>query len=193
MKANDRNITNQPEPRDLIHRSLNGDPEAFGELVAAYQQYAYALAFRLLLNEEDSEDIVQESFLRVWRHLSEYDPRRKFTTWLYAIVTNLCYDRLRAMRIRTYRPLHEVGASEFTGTGGDSGPEQDYTNQVLRQRLGRLVAGLSPTQRVVFILRDLQELTVKEVAKILKISEGAVKSNLYYARKSLRERLKDFG
>jgi len=193
MKTSDPNIISETERLELLRRGVNGDLEAFGELVAAYQQFAYALAFRLLLNEEDAEDVVQESFLRVWRHLAGYDTRRKFTTWLYSIVTNLCYDRLRALQVRAHRALHEVGEPEFAGERGASGPEQDCTNEMLRRRLGRLVAGLSPTQRVVFILRDLQELTVKDVAKILAISEGAVKSNLYYARKSLRERLKDFG
>lgn len=186
------NNTDEPDVQDLICRSLEGDHLAFGEMVKMYQKYAFALAFRLLLNEEDAEDVVQESFLRVWRHLPKYDVNQKFTTWLYAIVTNLCHDHLRRLKVRSQNTLHEVKEPEYARDSDCSQPEQDCTNQMLKKRLSLLVADLSSTQRVVFILRDLQELTVKDVARILGISEGAVKSNLYYARKSLRERLKDF-
>ena len=79
----------------IIERSRGGDGEAFRLLVKAHQGYAYALAFRLVCDDEAAKDVVQESFIRIWKHLPEYRPTVKFTTWMYRIVVNLSYDRLK--------------------------------------------------------------------------------------------------
>ena len=86
---------------ETIIRCKSGDMSAFQSLVEEYQIYAYKLAFRLLCSEDEAKDVVQESFIRVWRHIQKYDLRSKFTTWLYKIVTNLCYDHLKARNRRT--------------------------------------------------------------------------------------------
>ena len=90
----------QPIPDEIIERSRRGEREAFRVLVEHHQSYAFALAFRLVCDEDAAKDIVQESFIRVWKHLSEYRPTVKFTTWLYRIVVNLSYDRLKTDRRR---------------------------------------------------------------------------------------------
>ena len=87
MEARTSEIT-QPDP-DIIDKCRKRDEKAFKVLVEQFQRYAFNLAFRLVLNEEDAKDIVQESFIRIWRHISRYDSNVLFTTWLYKIVTNL--------------------------------------------------------------------------------------------------------
>lgn len=166
----------------LLNRCKNQDLKAFRELVETHQEYAYALAYRMVFNREDAEDIVQETFLRVWRNLSRYDPERKFTTWLYPIVTNLCYDHLRS-RARQNR-------NDFPVDSGNPGSSALDTNDDFLPILRQFVETLSAQQRVVFILRDFQNLSIFETAKVLDISEGTVKTNLYHARHALREKLK---
>jgi len=177
-------LTNR-QIRRLLRNSLRGDTRAFRSIVETYQSYAYALAYRILAQQEDAEDVVQDAFLRVWRHAADYKPGIKFTTWLYSIVSNLCYDRLR-MRQRQ---------NEFSTAGEPENlsdtPLQGDAAGGLLHNIHRVLRDLPHQQQMVFILRDLQDLSVKEVASILDISESAVKSNLHYARKQLRGLLKD--
>ncbi|MCF7805384.1 MAG: sigma-70 family RNA polymerase sigma factor [Candidatus Marinimicrobia bacterium] len=170
--------------RTLLHRCRNGNTNAFSEIVKQYQSYAYSLAIRLLWNAEDAEDAVQECFLRIWKNFASYDPERKFTTWLYTIVTNICYDMLRRRQRDTeLRGKDSVDISELQHAPRNSANTADTIVQ-----LKCLASGLPVQQRLVFILRDVQDLSVFETAEILAISENAVKSNLYYARRALRER-----
>ena len=80
---------------EIISLCIKGNKEAFRRLVEKYQPYAYALSLRLLCHEEDAKDVVQECFIRVWHHLHKFNRKNKFTTWLYTIVSNLCYDRIK--------------------------------------------------------------------------------------------------
>jgi RNA polymerase sigma-70 factor (ECF subfamily) len=172
--------------REILTRCIEGDGEAFRLLVERHQSYGYALAYRLLWNEEDARDIVQEAFVRVWQHLSRFNPEHRFTTWFYRIVTNLCYDRMRAKR--RSRALARASAREVPMA---SDVEEAYDHRTLAARIRRLAEDLKPRQRSVFILRDLQNLSVEETARVLGISKGAVKSNLYHARRNVRKRLEE--
>ena len=165
----------------LIKRSRAGDSLAFRQIVTGYQSYAYSLAVRLLCHEEDAKDAVQEAFIRVWKHLDRYDSTIKFSTWLYKIVTHLCYDRLRTRkRMKT--------VSRFPDQPSDH-PEKLYESRDLIARIRRLVHTLSAKQRLVFVLRDLQDQSVEDTARILNMSRSSVKSNLSLARKKIRERV----
>ena len=95
-----RNIVNDQNDKvqDMIWRSREGDLSAFQQLVEHYQHYAYILAFRLLGDDEDAKDAVQEAFIRVWKHIKNFNLSSKFTTWFYRIVTNLCLDRIKAQK-----------------------------------------------------------------------------------------------
>ena len=179
-------IISQPDP-DIIDRCRKRDEKAFSLLVEQFQSYAFSLAFRLVLNEDDAKDIVQESFIRVWRHISHFDSSVLFTTWLYKIVTNLCYDNLKSGRRRNNAKL-ELADNQALLTPGDN-ISRDFMNKDLIRKIRQLSKDLTIKQRMVFVLRDLQELSVKEVCKILNLSEGAVKTNLYLARLNIRERI----
>lgn len=171
---------------EVIARARNGDMQAFRQLVDMHQQFAYRVAFRLLANHDDARDVVQESFIRVWKNLPRFDDRSKFTTWLYKIVVHLCYDDLRSAYKR-----YKCDA-DCRDRSWEQLPIQEESGDAdMIEHYRRLSAGLKPRQQVVFILRDLEELELGEIAAILKISVGAVKSNLYYARLNIRQKAKE--
>jgi RNA polymerase sigma-70 factor (ECF subfamily) len=176
----------QPDT-DIINQCKKRDEKAFKILVEKFQIYAFNLAFRLVLNEDDAKDIVQESFIRVWRHIGHYDAKVLFTTWLYKIVTNLCYDSLKSSGRRNHAELDLAnGQACLSSKDTVSG---SIENKDLIRKIKQFSKDLTIRQRMVFVLRDLHELSVKEVCKILDLSEGAVKTNLYLARLNIRERI----
>jgi RNA polymerase sigma-70 factor (ECF subfamily) len=153
----------------LIEDAQKGDVTAFEEIVRYHQSYAYAIAFRFFCDEDDAEDVVQESFIRIWNHLKNFDPKMKFTTWMYKIVVNLCYDKDDYI--------------ESTNL------ERDLTNKETAALIKHIADGLSEKQRMIFLLRDIQELTIEEVAVITGMSDAAIKTNLFFARKNIRKKI----
>lgn len=173
------------EIADLAEAAAGGDSAAFGALVRNTQSYAYALAFRLLCNDQDARDTVQDAFVRVWEHVREFDRSRKFTTWLYAIVSNLSMDRLRSRKRRL--SLFVSQSDEDPVDPNDL--ESIHSNAQLAKIIRKLTGQLPPTQRLVFVLRDLQNLSVDEVVQASGLSNGSVKTNLHLARKRIHELL----
>ena len=173
----------------LILRSKQGDRDAFRELVDAHQQYAFALAFRVLCDEDDARDVVQESFISIWKHILEYNPRNLFTTWMYRIVTNKAKDRLKANIRRENVMSRDVPA--MNAASGSNMLDQELANKDLAERIRSLAENLPITQRLVFILRDIQDLSVPETAEALSISQGSVKTHLSHARAYLRRAITD--
>lgn len=171
---------------DLLVRCKRGDTAAFRSLVERYTPYAFALAFRFVADDNDAEDIVQDSFIRVWNNLAMFDERKKFSTWFYRIVVNLCYDRLR--RDRRWRSLFQATRSDEAVDGIDETADvhAKTENADLAFHIHHFAECLPLKQRTVFILRDFQNLTIEEVADIMHISTASVKTNLCYARQSLR-------
>jgi RNA polymerase sigma-70 factor, ECF subfamily len=188
--GNPRSYNEQMPPPTIIPPAIRiGDTAAFEELVRQYQPYAYSLAVRMLGNDHEAEDAVQEAFIRVWRSLDRYDPAVRFTTWLYRIVTNLCLDHLRSRRRRNWVSISDDGDEKNNDVQGGSDPSDQTSGDDLLSIIRKLSAGLPETQRTVFVLRDLQDLPIQEVCAITGLSEGSVKTNLYYARRKLREQL----
>jgi RNA polymerase sigma-70 factor (ECF subfamily) len=181
----------QPDRKvdDIIRQCKAGDSRAFAHLVRSHQAYAFTLAFRMLSDEDEASDIVQESFIRVWKNMNRYDPSQKFTTWLYAIVSRLCLDRIQSLaRFRKlFRREDDTTGLEWPYDPTD--PEKVLTNREIATIIEQLAGDLSPTQRLVFTLRDLQQCTIEEVCEITGLSNGSVKTNLSYARRRIRHRL----
>jgi RNA polymerase sigma-70 factor (ECF subfamily) len=176
---------------DVLQQCKNGNTLAFREVVRKYERYAYILAFRNLLNEDDAKDVVQESFIRVWKHIRLFDNRIKFTTWLYRIVVNLCYDSLKTKKrkekvITTNMEYLEILCDPENNLDKNVGDKQ------LAEIIESLAENLSFKQRLVFILRDLQELSIAEVSAILNMSKNSVKTNLVFARKNIRQKLEKY-
>ncbi|MBF8296398.1 MAG: putative polymerase ECF-type sigma factor [Bacteroidetes bacterium] len=172
---------------NVVTRSQCRDLAAFEQLVRKYQPYAFSLAMKFLCDEAEASDVVQDSFLRVWKNIDRYDPNQKFTTWLYKIVVNLCVDRFRALK----RSRNIFLSRDRDPVMEDLPDERDWETMRSHEQLAdiiRTLSGqLSRKQRLVFTLRDLQDLTVDEVAEITGLSIGSIKTNLHYARKSIRD------
>ena len=169
---------------DLVERSKQRDTAAFRQLVETCQPLVFRLAFRLLCSEDEAKDIVQETFIRVWLHLHKYDYRNRFSTWLYKIACNLCYDRLRKMK----RAATNIDLSELD-VPDDHNIEQSFANRDLKEWITALTHDLTPKQRLVFMLNDIEGLELEEIEKITGLSRAKIKSNLYLARQYIRRKI----
>jgi len=172
---------------DAVAGSRRGDLASFEQLVRTHQPYVFSLAMKFLSDEAEAADVVQESFLRVWKHLDRYDSGQKFTTWLYKIVANLCIDRLRSLQRSRRVVLSGSQDSTLEDIPDERSWEALHSHEQLAEIVRMLSGQLSDKQRIVFTLRDLQDLSVDEVVEITGLSVGSVKTNLHYARRSIRE------
>ena len=173
----------------LIEDAQKGDVTAFKKIVKCHQSYAYAIAFRFFCDEDDAEDVVQESFIRIWNHLHDFDSKMKFTTWMYKIVVNLCYDKAKSnkRRMSVFARLNDNFSQDDCIENTDI--ERDLTNKETVALIKHIADGLSEKQRMIFLLRDIQDLTIEEVAVITGMSESAIKTNLFFARQNIRKKL----
>ena len=180
------NVTDTNE--QIIARCQRGDLAAFRELVEANQAYGYAIAYRLLGDKEESRDVVQESMIRIWKHIGQLDAGRKFSTWYYRIVVNLCYDHLKWKK-RQRRKINDLRDLTVTEENSPVNPEILLEKKEWAEAVRQGADGLPLKQKTVFVLRDLQGLSIEEVRQVTGLTAGAVKSNLYYARKALHKKL----
>jgi len=174
----------QESELDLIKRATRGEGQAFRQLVETHQGLAYSIAFRFTRDEMESEDIVQNAFIKLWTSLSKYNKEFRLKTWLSKIVTNLCLDYLKSGRRK-----HMTDKSLSDEMPIPSQPENKLEENELKSIVYYLAEQLTEKQRAVFILRDLQMLEVEEVCQVLEMTPGNLKSNLYYARLKIKEGL----
>ncbi len=179
-------MTDPEEIQRLIQQSQHGETSAFARLVARHQSLVYRLAFRMLCDEEEAKDITQETFVKVWLSLHTYKPSFRFSTWIYKIACNLCYDRLRSgQRASHHRPLTDPDLH----IASDEDIELTLHNKELGQLILRFTDELTPKQRLVFVLRDVEDRDLSEIELITGLSPEKIKSNLYLARKNIREKI----
>jgi RNA polymerase sigma-70 factor (ECF subfamily) len=181
----------------LVARAREGDLAAFNELVNSYSRKIFRLAKHITQNDEDAEDVLQETFLKAFEHLGDFQGQSKFYTWIVRIAVNESLMKLRKRKSDRSVPLDEpVDTGEDTVVREiavwDENPEQQYSREELGQILDEAVQGLRPAFRTVFVLRDIEELSTEETAEALGISVPAVKSRLLRARLQLREKLTRF-
>lgn len=175
----------------LIKRSQNGDIDAFEELIKDYKKVAYNIALRVLCNKEDAEDISQEALVKVYKNINSFNMQSTFKVWLYRIVMNTCFDFKRKKKIITYsidKPI-ESEENEFAPDIPDnsSNPDIIIQNKLESQILYESIDKLDEDFKTVIVLRDLQNLSYKEIANILSCNEGTVKSRLNRARNKLKD------
>ncbi|MDR1154041.1 MAG: RNA polymerase sigma factor [Bacteroidales bacterium] len=181
---------NSEKIENLVERSKQRDTAAFRQLVEASRPLVFRLAFRLLCSEDEAKDIVQETFIRVWLHLHRYQNHTRFSTWLYRIACNLCYDRLRTMKRSQGAFSTGIDLSEWDTPDGDD-VEQSVINRDLKELITALTHDLTPKQRLVFTLRDIEGLELEEVREITGMSGAKIKSNLYLARQYIRNKISE--
>jgi RNA polymerase sigma-70 factor, ECF subfamily len=177
----------------LIARSRGGDYRAFEELILEHQGYSYALAVRFLGNPEDAREVVQDVFLRIWTRLHVFDPARAFKVWLSRIIVNACLDRIRDRKRRSALLMKGDLMPDDPSGDPQDGPEQEHAKREFFSQVVKMAECLPPRQRAVFILRDLEDLEMEEIAAALAMSSGTVKSNLCHARRAIRKGLMELG
>jgi RNA polymerase sigma-70 factor (ECF subfamily) len=181
---------NDPD-KELIGMVLSGRTEAFEPLVTPYRGPLLAFASRLTRDREEALEVCQETLLRAYRSLARFDVSRPFKNWLFQIAANEARDRYRARaRERAALPAAADGAPSATTGSASSDPEAGHDRRELRDGIMRALAALSPREREVFVLRDLEELDIRETSRVLGCSSLAVRVHLSSARRKLRERIR---
>jgi RNA polymerase sigma-70 factor (ECF subfamily) len=178
----------------LVAQAREGDKVAFGELVRRYEGKIFRLAQHITQNREDAEDVLQETFLKAYEHLDQFQGNSKFYTWVVRIAVNQSL-----MKLRRRKTDRSVSLDETIDTGEDTivreiaawgeDPEERFSREELGEILDSAVKGLETPYRSVFVLRDIEELSTEETANALGLSIPAVKSRLLRARLQLREKL----
>jgi len=178
----------------IVAQARLGNATAFNELLRRYERKIFRLALHITQNREDAEDVLQESFLKAYEHLDQFQGQSKFYTWIVRIEVNQAL-----MKLRKRKSDRSVSLDETIDTGEDNigreiaawdeNPEEKYSRDELNRILTSAIDGLAPIYRAVFVLRDIDGLSTEEAAEALDLSVPAVKSRLLRARLQLREKL----
>jgi len=172
-----------------VDRLRRGDARAFEELVIAYQHRVFGVALRMLGSRAEAEEAAQEVFLRAHRAIADFRGDAKLSTWLYAIASRLCMNRLTSGERRLLREGEETLARI---PSGHASPADELERSERDAALHRAIAELSDERRMVVVLRDLEGLSYEEIASALDLELGTVRSRLHRARMDLKEKLERF-
>lgn len=185
------------DDRELVRRAQGEDQEAFEELVRRHQHRVFAVAGGILRRREDVEDIAQQVFVKAYFSLKRFDQRAAFSTWLYKITVNECWDLLRKKKVRplvyesdlSEEQARQVISAEQKGGGG---PDISDTLEA-RERVERLLEGLDERDRFMLILKEVEGFAVEEIAEVLDLNANTVKVRLFRARRRIVDRVRKRG
>lgn len=185
------------EEQQCIKKAAQGDASAFEELVVRYQEQVYRLCLRMSGNAEDAADLTQEAFVKVWKNLDTFQFDAAFSTWLYRLASNCCLDFLRSKKRRPTVSLTMETDEEDEQTvelpDESPTPEEAAISKEERENLQLAMQSIEPEQRQILTLRVVNDLSYTDIAQVLGIREGTVKSRLSRARESLRKKLTEIG
>ena len=177
------------DDRELVRRAQGEDQAAFEELVRRHQQRVTAVAGGILRQREDVEDIAQQVFVKAYFSLKRFDQRAAFSTWLYKITVNECWDLLRKRKVRPLvyeSDLSEEQARQYGAPEERSAPAPDVSDKlVARQQVQKLLECLDERDRMMLILKEVEGFAVEEIAEILDINANTVKVRLFRARRRI--------
>ena len=181
------------DEQTLVQRARNGEKGAFRELIELYRKKIYYLSLDLTGNHHDAEDLSQEVFIKAYRSLKNFRGDAKFNSWLYRITVNTCISQRRKKSLAAMT-LQEDFESEstpqfFSESESSHNPERHAEASMMQQHINSALQQLTPRERSVFVLRHYNDLPLKEIAQILKITEGTVKSMLFRAIQRLQKEL----
>jgi RNA polymerase sigma-70 factor (ECF subfamily) len=177
--------------RDLVERAAKGDQRAFAELVGRHQRRAGVVAYGIVRNAEDSREVVQDAFVRVWKHLGDFSGQASFSTWLYRIVYNLSIDLLRrrspgqAVELDERTDL-EGAPSELLPYRGETDPFSSVDRSRLVAAMQKALDQLPAYHRTVIVLREVEGLSYEEIAEATSVPKGTVMSRLFHARRKMQ-------
>jgi len=183
--------------RELVRLAQAEDREAFEELIRRHQHRVFAVAGGILRRREDVEDIAQQVFVKAYFSLKRFDQRAAFSTWLYKITVNECWDLLRKKKVRPL--VYESDLSEeqarqviTSGEKGNSGPDVSERIEA-RERVERLLEGLDERDRLMLILKEVEGFSIEEIAEVLDLNGNTVKVRLFRARRRIVSQAKKRG
>lgn len=196
MPAQSSTLTGDNEGA-LIRRAQSGDRAAFDALVRLYDQHVLRLVLKVVQSQEEARDLYQEAFLKIYRSLVRFRFESQFSTWLYRVVMNVCFDYLRRQKNReeVQAPEAEENDTDFFHTIADtqpaSDPEKSLRAEEIRKRIERALRRLGPRERMVFELRHFQGLRLRAIGEMCGTSEETAKNSLFRATQKLRIELGD--
>jgi RNA polymerase sigma-70 factor (ECF subfamily) len=182
--------------RSLLRRLRNRDERAFRELIEAHRDRVYNICYRMLGNRHESEDVAQEVFITVFKQIETFREEAKFSTWLYRVAVNHCKNRLKYLKRRFDKSKDELDDDNTTGANGTpigapqpSAPDRALEGAQMEKLMQDAIAALEEDQRIVVVLRDVEDLSIEEICEITGLPDGTVKSRLHRARLVLRKKL----
>ena len=173
----------------LIERASGGDPAAFNQLMAMHEKRMYAVALRMFANREDAQDCLQEAMLRIYRAIGGFKGQSSFSTWVYRITMNTCLDELRRKKNRPSTSLDNLLDQGWSPSDGDNAPERRAIQSETRKTLVGAIRELPEDMRSAIVLRDVQGYSYDEIAQMLDVNVGTIKSRISRGREKLREKL----
>ena len=189
-----RSDPGREEEAALIGRIQSGERELFYELIRPYERRVFVIAFTILRNEADAEDAVQDAFLKAFKYLAQFRFESRFSTWLIQVAINEARLRLRKSHLEIMRPIEDQMNEDGSYTPRDFTdwreiPSEALERKEIREKLIAALGSLAQKYREVFVLRDVEHMSIEETAQALGISAGAVKTRLLRARLMLRDLL----
>ncbi len=185
------------DDRELVRRAQREDKEAFEELIRRHQHRVFAVAGGIVRRREDVEDIAQQVFVKAYFSLKRFDQRAAFSTWLYKITVNECWDMLRKKKVRPLvyeADLSEEQARQVLSSAEKGKEEPDISDRLeARQRVERLMEGLDERDRLMLILKEVEGFSIEEIAEVLNLNANTVKVRLFRARRRVVSQAKARG
>jgi RNA polymerase sigma-70 factor (ECF subfamily) len=175
------------DDRQLVESIRSGDTSSFEQLVRRKTSKVYSLCYRIIGNAEDAKDISQLVFIKLWENLSKYDPHFAFDTWLYRMVTNVAIDFLRNKQSRENAINSNL---RLVRTSSDAEQGVVVQRKEIENVFNAVSAVLSPKQKTIFVMREMDDLPSSEIAKVLGCRESTVRNHLFNARKLMQQQLK---
>jgi RNA polymerase sigma-70 factor, ECF subfamily len=178
-----------------IKQVLRGDQDAFAEVIELYKDKVFQICFRMLGNRHEAEDISQEAFIRAYVNIHTFNQKRKFSTWLYRIATNLCIDRIRKKKPDYFLDAEVKGTEGLTMYSQVAAegqlPEEEVEEMELQAEIQRQILKLPDKYRSVIVLKYIEELSLQEISEILDLPLGTVKTRIHRGREALRKQLRN--
>jgi RNA polymerase sigma-70 factor (ECF subfamily) len=175
------------DDRQLVESIRSGDTSSFEQLVRRKTSKVYSLCYRIIGNAEDAKDISQLVFIKLWENLGKYDPHFAFDTWLYRMVTNVAIDFLRNKQSRENAINSNL---RLVRTSSDAEQGVVVQRKEIENVFNAVSAVLSPKQKTIFVMREMDDLPSSEIAKVLGCRESTVRNHLFNARKLMQQQLK---
>lgn len=179
----------------LIKKALSGEENAYDALLKRYQKGIYNMIYQMIRNREETEDLVQETFIKAFHSLDSYNDQFAFSTWLYKIAFNHCIDSIRKKKLKTLsldKPvLLKEGKVAHQIRDDSHGPESDYIYQEKRKLIQETIESLPERYREAIVLRHREERSYEEISEILQIPLGTVKARIFRAREMLKKKLRE--